>query len=65
MLAEQYSNPFWMSHLNDHKWIKTTKKTRKGINYSFLPDHIGFYGMVQISTAFFSNIILAASWYKK
>ena len=32
---------------------------RKAIT-SFLPDHIGFYGIVRKSTAFFSIIILTA-----
>ena len=45
--------------------LKLLKKSRKAINSPFLPDHFGFYGIVQKSTTCFSIITLTASYSEK
>ena len=47
------------------KWIKTTKKSGKPKNSSFLPVHIGFYGIACKSIQLFSITVLTASWSEK
>ena len=56
------SIPFYGHLKYNCKCIKITENPRKPINFPFLSDLIGFYGMVWNLTVFFSIVVATALW---